>query len=51
MDEEWKYIENYPDYQVSNLGRVKSFKKWRGVNERILKPRKNKQGYLYILIY
>lgn len=26
MEEIWKDIENYPGYQVSNLGRIKSFK-------------------------
>lgn len=24
LKEEWKDIENYPNYQVSNLGRIKS---------------------------
>jgi hypothetical protein len=33
----WKIIEEYPDYRVSNFGRVKSFKNCRGTNERILK--------------
>ena len=44
----WKEIELYSDYQISDLGRVKSFKKCRGSNERILKPRKGKYGYLNI---
>lgn len=44
----WKTIKDYPDYQISNFGRVKSFKKCRGSNERILKPRKGKYGYLNI---
>ncbi len=48
MIEEWKVIKDYPDYQVSNLGRVKSFKKCRGINERILKVSKNTSGYLYV---
>jgi len=35
----WKEIEGYNgDYYVSNLGRVKSFKKWRGTDVRILEP-------------
>lgn len=29
MSEIWKNIEGYPGYQVSNLGHVRSFKKWR----------------------
>ncbi len=34
LKEEWKVIENYPDYSISNLGRVKSLK---FNKERILK--------------
>lgn len=45
MMEIFKDIEGYDDYQVSNLGRVKSL--WYG-KERILKPRKNKTGYLQV---
>jgi hypothetical protein len=33
----WKMIDKYKDYQVSNFGRVKSFKKYHGTDERILK--------------
>ena len=45
MDEIWKDIENYNgDYQVSNLGRVKSF----AIGERILKPTDNGKGYLIV---
>jgi predicted XRE-type DNA-binding protein len=44
----WKVIEYFPDYSVSNLGRVKSFKKWHGVNERILKQNKNSYDYFCI---
>ena len=40
--EEWKTIENYEDYQVSNFGRVKSLK---DEEERILKQSTNKYGY------
>lgn len=44
--EEWKDIDGYEGlYQISNLGRVKSLKFGK---EKILKPRKNKTGYLYI---
>jgi len=41
----WKTIKDYPDYQVSNLGRVKSFKKNK---ELIMSPQKNVYGYLTI---
>jgi hypothetical protein len=45
----WKDIPDYEGlYQVSNLGRVKSFKRNGNSKDRILKPRKNKNGYLYI---
>ncbi len=49
MEEEWKVIEGFKDYQISNLGRVKSFKKYRGAKERILKY--DKDGYLHINLY
>lgn len=43
--EVWKVITDFPDYKVSNLGRVKSlkFKK-----EKILKQQKNKKCYLLV---
>lgn len=41
--EEWKPIPDYDGYQVSNFGRVKSFKQSR---VKILKPVINRQGYL-----
>lgn len=59
MDNEiWKGIEGYPDYQVSNLGRVKSLSRKHKVlkgfviPEKILKPvvRKN-SGYGYVTIF
>lgn len=49
MIEEWKTIKGYEDYQVSNLGRVKSLKY---KTEKILTPRQNKiKGrYLYVIL-
>lgn len=52
----WKEIRNYPNYQVSNLGRVKSLRRnLRGGSTRnqeiILKPRKTRLGYLLVAIY
>lgn len=44
MKEEWIAIFNHPDYSVSNLGRVKSFKR----KEVILKPMVNHKGYLKV---
>jgi NUMOD4 motif/HNH endonuclease len=44
--EEWKDVIGYEGrYQVSNLGRVKSFA---NSKERILKPGTNNKGYLYV---
>lgn len=48
MKEIWRAIENYDDYQVSNLGRVKSLKKG---NERILKPGVAGIGYLFVVLF
>ena len=56
MDEIWIDIEGYEDdYQVSNLGRVKSLPKkcWNGKgywfrDGRILIPIKSKKGYLNV---
>ena len=54
--EEWKDIEGYPNYQVSNMGRVKSLERnvirGRGglykIEEKILKSTKDKDNYLYV---
>ena len=43
--EEWRPVVDFPEYQVSNLGRVKSNLKWRGTDERILIPKKHNAGY------
>ena len=48
--EEWKDIPNYEGlYQVSNLGRVKSLKRFR--KEKILKPIITSNGYYQIELY
>lgn len=51
MKEIWKVVPGFPDYSVSNHGRVKSFK-WN--KERIMKPLtyevKNRNGYIRSLI-
>lgn len=45
----WKDIEGYEGlYQVSNFGRVKSLNYRYTEKEGILKPIKNKDGYLYV---
>ena len=52
----WKDIAGYEGlYQVSNLGRVKSLSRRdrlnRVIQEKILKPRSNKDGYLIVDLY
>lgn len=44
-EEIWKAIPDYPDYQISNLGRVKLLKFGK---EWILKRRKDEYGYLSV---
>jgi len=56
--EEWKRIENYPLYQVSNFGRIKSITYERFVSngytafhtEKIMRQTIGKKGYLYVTI-
>lgn len=45
--EVWNRINGYGDYEVSNLGRVKSFKRDR-INGKIMYPAPTKKGYLRI---
>ena len=58
LEEVWKDIENYPNYQISNLGRVKSKERYtkqrNGMNlrkEKLLTPQKDHKGYLYVRLY
>lgn len=46
MEEIWRNIEGWPDYQVSNYGRFKSFK--RCPEGKLLSPYLNQYGYLNI---
>lgn len=48
MIEEWKEIEGYTDYMVSNLGRVKSLNYRKTDKEQVLKPIKDSGGYLVV---
>jgi hypothetical protein len=51
MNEIWKDIPNYEGhYQVSNLGNVKSLKKYKGTNSNILKLCSDKKGYYQVLL-
>lgn len=51
MNEIWRNIEGYPNYMVSNLGRVKSLNYNRTGEEKIMKGSKNNRGYLYVQLY
>lgn len=44
--EEWKVIEDFPEYEVSNQGRVRSLK-----TERLLTPKLQSKGYLRVNLY
>ena len=46
--EEWLNIYGYPEYKVSNTGKVKSLKYGK---EHILKPRNNKKSYKQVILY
>jgi hypothetical protein len=54
-NEIWKDVKGYEGlYQVSNLGRIKSFKKWKMVrcpDEYILNPQPNNRGYYMVTLY
>lgn len=52
MEEIWKDVEGYEGlYQVSSLGRVKSFHYHNGTNERILKSNRNSSnGYDQVIL-
>lgn len=54
----WKTIQDFPNYEVSNFGRVKSKSRLtpsrRGVwlrPEKILSPGTHRDGYLYVYLY
>lgn len=60
MQEIWKDIKGYEGlYQVSNLGRVKTLKAWNGNKykkkyidvDKIIKPMKEKSGYLKVVLH
>jgi DNA-binding XRE family transcriptional regulator len=47
IDEIWKPVEDFPDYQVSNLGRIKSVKYGK---ERFISGSRNPKGYVRIYL-
>ena len=46
LNEIWKSIKDYPNYEISNYGRVKS-----KVNNKILKPTFDSRGYYVVSLY
>lgn len=46
--EQWKQIKDFPDYYVSNIGRVKSLKRKTPI---ILRQSEYSNGYLFVLLY
>jgi len=48
MNEIWKQLEDYPDYEVSNLGRIKSNKR---KNPIIIKQVKDSTGYYAVHLW
>lgn len=48
MLEKWKTIAEFPKYQISNLGRVKSTKR---STEHILNQYMDRYGYIYVRIF
>ena len=59
LEEEWKDIDNYPNYQVSNLGRVRSKERYvntiggakRKIKDKIIKPTLGGGGYFVVSLY
>jgi YD repeat-containing protein len=51
IKEEWRLIPDYPNYMISNLGRVKSLDYGRTGKERILKLGYNGEGYLKVELW
>ena len=51
MKEVWLNIKNYPNYEISSLGRVKSLNYKNTKVEKLIKPIKLKNGYLQVNLY
>ena len=51
--EEWKIINGYPYYEVSNFGNVRSYKNRTIISEKphLLSPRVDHKGYYFVNLY
>ena len=51
IEEQWKTVKGYEDYEVSNLGRVKSLGNNKSRKEKLLSLGKDRDGYLRVNLY
>lgn len=51
VNEIWRDIKNYPNYQVSSMGNVKRLSNNKTRKEKILRHLKDRGGYLYINLW
>lgn len=51
MKEEWRYIEGYNEYMVSNYGNVKSLSYNKTGKEKVLTPCVDRKGYLFVTLH
>lgn len=49
--EQWKEIKEFPNYEVSNLGRIRSLNYWRTQETRLMTPNLGKRGYLVVKLH
>lgn len=49
--EEWKSIKDFPEYEISNLGRIKRLPNHRDKDIHIINPFPNSEGYLKVTLY
>lgn len=51
IEEQWKPVEGYEGlYEVSNLGEVKSLGNNKSRKEKLLKPQKDSNGYIFVIL-
>lgn len=47
--EEWRQVAEFPDYEVSSLGRIRSYRRWG--RPRLLRPAMGTTGYKIVSLY